>query len=401
MSGFNFTKISRKQIKDKSIDFSKLSDDLRNLLSGIEASSGVEVDPIWSSEKSNYYTKEDIDNLLSGIESGGIPGGSDKSVQYNSNGSFAGDSNLTWDSAEKQLTVSGVTASNRVEITQDVLILPVLSEKPSNPPTEKVYVYYRNGHMYYLDENGVETEMCQVVSGISLYETDVVFNFNGSNGQMYTESNPNYGRVRKGEVNTWPSGDCYIDTGTKKYGTSSLYTDGMGNGMYIQNPSGFDLLDDEWCWEFWAKIYDALFIPEQTVITCGMGGLSLSRDVYQIVIVYDSFSEDFKIRFAANKNNSQIAYYETENLWGSYTPTDWNHFAIERDKSHSPQLRVFVNGTEVTVNQTTAFSNSIETTGRLLIGGVEVSSFYGWIDDVRFRRSKPYTSNFTPPGEWR
>jgi len=59
-------------------------------------------------------TRNGSDIIVSGSSSqstgGGTPGGSDTNIQYNSSGSFAGSSRLTWNNANTALTVSGSTS---------------------------------------------------------------------------------------------------------------------------------------------------------------------------------------------------------------------------------------------------------------------------------------------------
>lgn len=74
----------------------KVSSDIN--ISGFNNDSGyltsfVETDPIWLSEKNNYYTKSESDNkysLINHTHSQYLPGGAINSIQYNNNGVFDG-----------------------------------------------------------------------------------------------------------------------------------------------------------------------------------------------------------------------------------------------------------------------------------------------------------------------
>ena len=332
----------------------------------------------------------------------GTPGGNNKTIQYNNNGSFAGDDNLTWDSGLKQLTISGETKSETVTVTGSVLALPVLSSKPSPPPSGKVYIYYRNGSMYYQDSTGTETKMCEtVISGDAYYETDIVFNFNGTNEQRYCNSNTNYGRLRRG--NTLAMSSASLSTSDKKYGSASLYVGQVQNGpagFAIDNPNGFDLLDDEWCWEAWIKISSAN-LSCNVLLSSGSGGdyFMMGRNSYSIC--YMPMEDTYQLFFNATVDGTTVADYYAD--FSSDISGSWHHLAVERDKNHSPELRVFLDGEEQSVTTNTAFTSTpIKTVGFLSIGcgNTVPEGFNGYIDDLRFRRSCPYQSDFTPPGEW-
>jgi len=305
------------------------------------------------------------------------------------------------DGAISETTPSG--HSTGIRISQDTyfdsgVLIKVMSSKPQNPPPGYIVMYYVNGKFYYKDSAGTETELCQTVvsggsSGDTRWETDIVFNFNGSDGQTYTSSNPNYGRVLNAEQTGFGGGSgAILSTSVKKYGTASLSLDGMGKGMAVENPKGFQLRTDNWCWEGWVYFGESLMNP-QPFIECTANWGTNGRWYY--TIYYDPMFQ--YLYFEAVINGTVVAYYYAP--WSASSST-WYHWAVERDGNN---CRMFIDGTELTVTTSTAFGTSIEgIPGALYIGcdGGGGMSLNGYLDDIRFRRSAPYTGNFTPPNEW-
>jgi len=316
-------------------------------------------------------------------------------------------SSLT-DSSISETTPTGRTTGNAFNsdtYIESGLFIKVVSSKPSAPPSGHINIYYRNGSMYYQDSTGTETKMCETVGGGSdyaYYETDIVFNFNGTNGQGYCNSNTNYGRLRRG--NTLAMSSASLSTSDKKYGSASLYVGQMQYcpaGFAIDNPNGFDLLDDEWCWEAWIKISSAS-ISGNTLLSSGSGGdyFMMGRNSYSICY-FMPMEDTYQLFFNATVDGTTVASYYAD--FSSDISGAWHHLVVERDKNHSPQLRVFLDGEEQSVSTNTAFTSTpIKTVGFLSIGcsNMVPEGFNGYIDDLRFRRSCPYTTNFTPPGEF-
>ena len=314
-------------------------------------------------------------------------------------------SSLT-DSSISETTPAGRTTGNAFNsdtYIESGLFIKVVSEKPSAPPSGYINIYYRNGSMYYQDSTGTETKMCEtVISGDAYYETDIVFNFNGNNGQGYCNSNTNYGRLRRGcGIGTSALG---LSTSDKKYGSASLHIDKTQYGtagFAIDNPNGFDLLDDEWCWEAWIKITSSSS-SGNTLLSSGSGGdyVMMGRNSYSICY-FRTMEDTYQLFFNATVDGTTVASYYVD--FSSDISGDWHHLVVERDKNHSPQLRMFLDGEEQSVSTNTAFTSTpIKTVGFLSIGcgNMVPEGFNGYIDDLRFRRSCPYQSDFTPPGEW-
>jgi len=316
-------------------------------------------------------------------------------------------SSLT-DSSISETTPTGRTtgtAFNSDTYIESGLFIKVMSSKPSAPPAGRIAIYYRNGAMYYQDSAGTETEMCRATGGTgddeTIYETDIVFNFNGADLQDYTTSETGFGRILKAETSGFGKdfdGGGSLDTADKKYGTASLYFGGMGKGMLLENTKGFELLTDNWTFEFWIKFHpNFLFGPPQTFLYCGTGNFG-ANDFYRIY--YEPGETAGYLYFIAYKNGSCIASYYSETVYSTMEDGGWHHLAFVRNGNN---MLMFVDGDKKTVTANTSFSSSISNIPGFIILGADgdgAISMYGWMDDFRFRRSAVYTDDFTPPGEW-
>ena len=289
------------------------------------------------------------------------------------------------------------------------LFIKVVSSKPSAPPSGHINIYYRNGAMYYQDSAGTETEMCRATGGTgddeTIYETDIVFNFNGADLQDYTTSETGFGRILKAETSGFgqdSDGGGSLDTADKKYGTASLYFRGMGKGMLLENTKGFELLTDNWTFEFWIKFNPDFLFGPQTFLYCGTGNFGANdfyRIYYEPVLIAPGEPAGY-LYFIAYKNGSCIASYYSETVYSTMEDGGWHHLAFVRNGNN---MLMFVDGDKKTVTANTSFSSSISNIPGFIILGADGNgaiSMYGWMDDFRFRRSAVYTDDFTPPEEF-
>lgn len=174
-------------------------------------------------------------------------------------------------------------------------------------------------------------------------------------------------------------GSAQVSTTTVKYGTGSMYFNGVsGTGIRIASNPALALGSGDWtieCWAYYAAIGGA-----------GNGTLYEQRDgsATAVPLIY--------------LNGSTLTYYTggAARITGNAMSTgQWYHIAVCRA---SGSTRMFVDGTQVgttyadTTNyvQTAVYLGSdYLTTGNLL---------NGYIDDLRVTKGYArYTANFTPP----
>lgn len=170
-------------------------------------------------------------------------------------------------------------------------------------------------------------------------------------------------------------GSAAISTSQYKFGTSSLYIPSTADAATTL--AGVDLQGD-FTIEGWVKPAisggEKFFIIQGVNLTNGfLIGLTTTE-----------------IRWRSNGSSDISA---------SISKSDWYHFAITRSGSATNNVKVFVDGTQVTqgtyTNQILASAGVLNIGPAGLVGGF---ASYGYIQDFRITRGYArYTANFTPP----
>jgi hypothetical protein len=162
-------------------------------------------------------------------------------------------------------------------------------------------------------------------------------------------------------------GNTQVSTGVKKFGTGSIYFDGVGD--YLRCATNMTLSAD-FTVEFWFNV---------TALT---GYHRFFNNEY----------EGGKY-FYCYYNGTGIVTYNVDSAsltgYGTFTANTWNHFAIVRSGSTT---NMYLNGTSVASwNGTTSFPFTYT---QLSSDGEEMQ---GYLDDFRITNGVArYTSNFTP-----
>ena len=175
-------------------------------------------------------------------------------------------------------------------------------------------------------------------------------------------------------------GNTKIVTGTKKFGTGSMYFDGVGDYITIPKNPSMNLGTGAYTIECWFNI-DAN-AGQQTIISF-LTGLKIT------VVTTPG------IRLWASMASS---VYETASA--TITPGTWYHMAWVRESTALGKL--YLDGTLIlTVTSSVIVSYAMPTDQDVLIGlmGDGYSNpFKGYIDDLRLTRGYArYTGNFTAP----
>ena len=170
------------------------------------------------------------------------------------------------------------------------------------------------------------------------------------------------------------NGDAKLKTAIKKYGSSSLYLDGVGDYISVASQPDF-IFDADFAVEGW--FYPTNVTGTFTLFTAG----TETTDRYTIFI-----------------NNGQLK----GNLYGSGTVTfggtivinTWQHIAVTRSGT---TVRAFVGGSLLATTDTIAGNVG---NGPFILGANAsgTANYVGYIDDVRVSKGiARYTSTFTPP----
>jgi hypothetical protein len=174
-----------------------------------------------------------------------------------------------------------------------------------------------------------------------------------------------------------PYGNVQLITDVMRYGTGSMFFDGSGDYVQIENSSNLSFnTTDNFTVEWWMM---PLGSGTRTILLKGYYGISivLYSNQLQIGISYSS-----------------IIYYSNT----VFTSGNWYHCALVRDLG---TLSLYVNGVfdksaADTGNYTTSLPMTIGVSNAVGL----VDYFNGYIDDFRITKGYArYTRNFTPPSQ--
>lgn len=173
------------------------------------------------------------------------------------------------------------------------------------------------------------------------------------------------------------NGDAKLSTSNPKYGTAALTLDGNGDYLTVASNSDFDFGSST-----------------DFTIECWVNPSSLSADSF-FASASGSGGLFFGYRVAGGAG---LGYGRNAVAWdyvsGTLSTSTWTHVALCRSGT---SIRLFINGTQTGVTQTSSQSYNLSTTS-LTIGSQGASNYFnGLIDDLRITRAARYTSNFTAP----
>lgn len=203
---------------------------------------------------------------------------------------------------------------------------------------------------------------------------NVVLHLTGDN---LTDSSP-YGAT----VTT--SGNTAVETATKKFGTGSIYFDGNGDRLEVNN-LGLILGEDDFTIEFWINIPNAS--PTKGIFHIWNGSVV---DDYNIGLYYANNNLTFQMRSLGRTTTRGNVSTNTP-----ITNNTWHHVALVRHHGYSI---MFVDGTEVGARKDVGRMDCGYS--RLQFGTHWDSAYDGnfYLDDLRITRGVArYTENFTAP----
>jgi hypothetical protein len=211
------------------------------------------------------------------------------------------------------------------------------------------------------------------------YEHNVLLlPFNGPNNSTV------FGDYSKNRNTVTPNGDVKISTTQYKFGGSSVYFDGTGDYLSVQDLT-FNGNMTISCW-----IYITDLSPVSNCI-CSSRLVNNGDLNYFSLYVTSNGTLSFQTR------NSAGTQFFASSTSGSISINQWYHIAVTRI---SGQLRAFINGNLCT-NQSDNDSNFLFLENTLAIGLFNFSSsvryFNGYMNDFRIISEGIWTSSFTPP----
>ena len=181
--------------------------------------------------------------------------------------------------------------------------------------------------------------------------------------------------------------DAKVSTTIKKYGDSSIVSDGSNDYMVAPASHAFELLNDNFTVEFWAYFTNGSEVAERVLFSMTDG--TSTNNFYMSKSNTGSYAGKLCV-FAGN--NSTTTALLVDNTYPA--SASWIHFAITRSGN---TFTLWENGVSVA---TGTFSGNVTTSGAklYLFGTGGATTFQGNIQDFRITKGiARYTSTFTPP----
>lgn len=174
-------------------------------------------------------------------------------------------------------------------------------------------------------------------------------------------------------------GNAQISTTQTKFGTGSLYFDGTGDWLKVQDQIYLRFRTGNFTIEFWVYLASGDIGSNRGLVGKGSTatGWLVSLDTTQKVVFTYTTS--------------------TITSTGSITTNAWNHIAVVREGTGTNQTKIYIGGSN---DGTGTVSTDFTQTSVLYVGADRsaTSPMKGYIDDVRITTGVArYTANFTPP----
>jgi len=206
--------------------------------------------------------------------------------------------------------------------------------------------------------------------------TVLLINFNGSDAQTsYT--------AETGQTVTFV-GNAQLDTSDKKFGTASLELDGATDYISIPDSADWSFGTGDFTIDFWVNFIDN---------TGNQGVILQTVDANNQWYLFKHASGD-KLNFFYKVGGVTVADYIATNAM-TFTVGEWTHVAFVRDGSGA---KLFIDGVEVALTETTAFGNLTDIGSAPLWVGRPADANDGlWarVDDFRITKGEAlWTSNF-------
>jgi len=173
------------------------------------------------------------------------------------------------------------------------------------------------------------------------------------------------------------TGNAQLSTSEKKFGTASLYCDGVGDHAQAEESNDFKLGTGDFTFEGWFK-YEG------------------SSDDNGRFLNDVSSANQWSI-YMNDANSDQVYALGSSGAWGWSTDSDWHHWAFVRT---SGSLSIYLDGSAITNASSGTTSQTLTTdfssAGQLSIGGEGTSDGWkGYIDEFRFGKTSRYSGNFS------
>ena len=183
--------------------------------------------------------------------------------------------------------------------------------------------------------------------------------------------------------------DVQHDTAQKVFCRSSIYFDGVGDGLRVANHASLELGSDAFCLDTWVRFADFTESISPTLIAKYDSQNSAKSYMFR----YHSTDENLDFYYSTNGTNYYGLHFST-----TLSLNTWYHVALTRSGNY---IRCFVDGVQKgsseNIGSTSFYSgNSQVTLG--VVGPAYAGYLKGWLDEPAIRTGVSiWITDFTPP----
>jgi len=188
----------------------------------------------------------------------------------------------------------------------------------------------------------------------------------------------------------YPFNGCYLNTAQKKFGTSSLFFDGVDDRANISVPGADLRITGELTWECW------FYATKTGPLIYYRGGNALFPNGNPFLNYRSSTANSLALSFDSESSATPLQHQNAAGF------NQWHHAAVCRDSNG--EFRLYLNGVKSTTGYTR--TNQFPTTNTdsgFVLGNRPTNDlsydYGGFIDEVRISNVCRYTADFTPQTE--
>ena len=186
-------------------------------------------------------------------------------------------------------------------------------------------------------------------------------------------------------------GNVHHEVDQKKFGTTSIYFDGTGDYLSLDDHADWDVLfaAADYTIDFWVYFVEAIGSIEDLVVRYVSGDKSF--------IIRRNASGELNL-FASSNGADWSTIFNNVTSTETLSSNAWHHIAVVRD---GEVLRAFLNGVALTLSST-SFVGTIWPSSIPIRIGIEdpdlnPQPLQGYMEEIRISNTARWTEGFTPP----
>jgi hypothetical protein len=212
-------------------------------------------------------------------------------------------------------------------------------------------------------------------------DTTLLIKSNTTDGSTtFTDSSPEGHTITE-------AGNTHHETDQQKFGTTSIYFDGTGDALEVDDGVGFTFGSGDWTIDFWLYKTDT----SDGVLLDKYHSVSNQR---WIQLTFTSSDNSFRVQLSTAGTSWSQTVTSTANI----STNTWTHIALVRGSSDS--LRLYIDGALDSAFAATTQAAMHDSTQSISLGSFNLGAsdeYTGYLDEFRVSKHARWEGEFTPP----